>query len=115
MRTVRRIPLSPACLPGNEPLLFAPQSWGIRMTSSNNENAFDFERSLAELEAIVQRLESSDLSLEDSLKAFEQGVVLTRACQQALASAEQRVQLLVEENGVSQARPFDSGQENGGY
>ena len=84
------------------------------MTSSNNETAFDFERSLAELEAIVQRLESSDLSLEESLKAFEHGIALTRSCQQALASAEQRVQLLVEENGVSQARPFDSQNQNGG-
>ncbi len=78
------------------------------MTSSKTETAFDFERSLTELESIVQRLERSDLSLEESLKAFEQGVALTHSCQQALTQAEQRVQLLVERNGQSQAEPFDT-------
>lgn len=114
VRTVLGISLSSACLLSPKQILFAPQSWGIRMTSSNKETEFDFERSLTELERIVQRLEGSDLSLEESLKAFEQGVALTRSCQQALANAEQRVQLLVEENGGSQARPFDGGQDDTG-
>jgi len=83
------------------------------MTSSKTETAFDFEHSLAELESIVQRLESSDLSLEESLKAFEQGISLTRSCQQALSHAEQRVQLLVEEQGQSQPRPFERDSDGG--
>lgn len=55
----------------------------------------DFEKSLAELETLVQQMESGKLSLEDSLKAFERGIRLTRECQQALAQAEQKVQLLL--------------------
>jgi exodeoxyribonuclease VII small subunit len=55
----------------------------------------DFEKSLAELETLVQQMESGRLSLEDSLKAFERGIRLTRECQQALAQAEQKVQLLL--------------------
>ncbi|MEC8443062.1 MAG: exodeoxyribonuclease VII small subunit [Pseudomonadota bacterium] len=68
--------------------------------------AFEFENALAELEALVARMESGELSLEDSLAAFEKGIGLTRQCQQALTSAEQRVQLLLERNGQSEAHPF---------
>lgn len=54
----------------------------------------DFEAALAELEAIVQRLEQGELPLEESLRQFERGVVLTRSCQKALRQAEQKIQLL---------------------
>lgn len=57
--------------------------------------AIDFEATLAELEQLVQRMESGELKLEDSLKAFEQGMALSRHCQQALAEAEQKVQILL--------------------
>ena len=67
---------------------------------------FVFETALADLEQLVQRMESGELTLEESLQAFEQGVTLTRKCQQALSSAEQRVQLLLEQNGQSVAQPF---------
>lgn len=67
----------------------------------------DFETSLAELEALVQKMEQGELSLEASLEAFEQGIRLTRECQQRLEQAEQKVQLLVEQDGQIQARPFD--------
>ena len=66
----------------------------------------DFEASLSQLETLVEKLENSEFTLEQSLSAFEQGVKLTRQCQQALSAAEQKVQLLVEENGQSQAVPF---------
>ena len=69
---------------------------------------FAFERSLAELEALVQKMESGDLSLEQSLQAFEQGVKLTRNCQQALTEAEQKVQLLLDENGKLKTEPFSA-------
>lgn len=59
----------------------------------------DFEQSLAALEALVAKMEKGDLSLEDSLKAFEEGVQLTRECQAKLQAAEQRVQVLLEQNG----------------
>ena len=66
----------------------------------------DFEASLSQLENLVEKLENSEFTLEQSLQAFEQGVKLTRQCQQALSTAEQKVQLLIEENGQSEAAPF---------
>lgn len=67
----------------------------------------DFEKSLDELEALVRNLEQGELSLEHSLAAFERGVKLTRACQQALKSAEQRVEQLVQNgDGTLEAQPF---------
>lgn len=54
----------------------------------------DFETAMTELETLVQRMESGELSLEASLKEFERGVQLTRICQDALKAAEQRVRLL---------------------
>ncbi len=59
-------------------------------------SALDFESALAQLQGIVQKLESGDLSLEDSLKGFEEGVRLTRQCQEVLQHAEQRVQILTQ-------------------
>jgi len=69
--------------------------------------AIDFEQSLSQLESLVEKLENSEFTLEQSLQAFEQGVKLTRQCQQALSQAEQKVQLLIEENGQSTAVPFE--------
>ena len=62
--------------------------------------AADFERSLAELEAIVDKLEQGDLSLDDSLRHFERGVQLTRSCQSALKQAEQKVEMLLKRSGA---------------
>ena len=70
--------------------------------------ALDFEQSLTELQTIVERLENGELSLEESLSAFEQGIGLTRECQAALAQAEQKVQILLERDGELQAAPFDT-------
>ncbi|MGL4185912.1 MAG: exodeoxyribonuclease VII small subunit [Thiotrichaceae bacterium] len=63
-------------------------------TDTNSTNPLDFETALAQLEQLVQKLESGDLSLETSLQEYERGVQLTRVCQQALKQAEQRVQLV---------------------
>ncbi|RED09667.1 exodeoxyribonuclease VII small subunit [Ectopseudomonas oleovorans] len=70
------------------------------------KKAPDFEQSLAELQTLVERLESGELSLEDSLGAFEQGIRLTRECQGALAQAEQKVQILLEKDGELSAAPL---------
>lgn len=68
----------------------------------------DFEKSLNELEALVRDLEQGELSLEQSLSAFERGVKLTRECQQALKTAEQRVEQLVQrEDGSLETRPLN--------
>ena len=61
--------------------------------------AVNFETALTELEKLVQSMESGELSLENSLKAFEDGMQLSRDCQQALADAEQKVQLLMDKDG----------------
>ncbi|MEZ5495000.1 MAG: exodeoxyribonuclease VII small subunit [Pseudomonadales bacterium] len=71
-----------------------------------NDSELDLESSLEKLELLVGSLEKGDLSLEDSLKAFEAGISLTRQCQQTLAAAEQKVQLLVEKNGALKSEPF---------
>jgi exodeoxyribonuclease VII small subunit len=57
-----------------------------------------FETALVELESLVEHMEAGDLSLEDSLAAFERGVKLTRHCQSALKNAELKVKVLTEEN-----------------
>lgn len=57
--------------------------------------SFDFEAALENLEELVEAMEEGDLSLEESLQAFEKGVKLTRECQTALDKAEQKVHLLV--------------------
>lgn len=78
---------------------------------ARKKTAVDFEQSLGSLQALVERLESGDLSLEESLTAFEQGVALTRDCQQALSQAEQKVQQLMENNGELRTEPFDGASE----
>lgn len=65
-----------------------------------------FEASLEELETIVQRMESGDQSLEESLKDFERGVTLTKACQTMLKNAEQKVEKLVKQHGELKTESF---------
>lgn len=69
--------------------------------------SYPFEQSLAKLEKLVERMEEGDLSLEESLKTFEEGIRLTRECQQALAKAEQKVKLLLEQSGELTEVDFD--------
>lgn len=70
----------------------------------------DFEQALEELESLVERMESGNLSLDESLAAFERGIQLTRRCQQALSQAEQRVQLLLErDDGALETRDHSGG------
>ena len=59
----------------------------------------DFEQSLTELEALVAKLEQGDVPLEEALKTFERGVALTRQCQAALRTAQQKVEVLLARNG----------------
>lgn len=68
----------------------------------------NFEESLKELDVIVTKLEAGELSLEDSLSAFEKGISLTRECQQHLSAAEQKVSLLIGEEDNLSLVDFDS-------
>ena len=72
---------------------------------------FNFEEALETLEGLVEAMEEGELSLEESMKAFEQGIKLTRECQTALEKAEQKVQLLVKSDDLPEAEPFDSDDE----
>ena len=68
----------------------------------------DFEKSLLRLEEVVQRLESPQLSLDDAMKLFEEGVQLSRECQKQLEEAEGRVEILLKKaDGKLAAEPFD--------
>ena len=67
-----------------------------------------FEQALTELEAVVDALEKGEMTLEDSLAAFERGIGLTRVCQQALETAEQRVRILTDARPDAEPEPFDA-------
>ena len=73
----------------------------------------DFERSLTRLEEVVRRLESPQLSLDEAMKLFEEGVVLSRECQKQLEEAEGRVEILLKKaDGKMAAEPFEPESEN---
>ncbi len=74
-----------------------------------------FESSLEELERIVRQLEQGELTLEKSLELFEQGVKLSRDCQERLSQAERRIEILMRDNqGRASVRPFDPESELSG-
>lgn len=60
---------------------------------------FDLENALTELEKLVEAMEGGKLSLENSLQIFERGMLLTKQCQAALQQAEQKIQILLANNG----------------
>lgn len=70
------------------------------------KKALDFEQALVELERVVTAMEAGNMPLEESLKAFEQGVRLTRECQRALQEAEQKVELLLKADNNIETKPF---------
>ena len=74
---------------------------------SRKKSPSQFEDAMEELEKLVEQMEQGDISLEESLKAFERGIKLTRTCQQALQDAEQKVQMLLEKNGQQILEPFN--------
>ena len=72
------------------------------LMASKQQPEFKFEEALEELERLVSSMEEGELSLEDSMTAFEKGIKLTRECQTALQKAEQKVQILLNESGETQ-------------
>ena len=67
---------------------------------------FNFNKGLLRLEEIINKMESGELSLEDSLKYFEEGVKIHRQCHTALTDAEQRISVLSENDSYSEEKPF---------
>ena len=66
-----------------------------------------FEESLERLEEIVKKMEAGELTLEESLKAFEEGVRLSRLCAKKLDEADRRVEILLRQEGELVAKPFE--------
>ncbi len=66
----------------------------------------DFEAALAELEKLVEKMESGSQTLEEALQSFQRGVELTRLCQTGLKNAEQRVETLLQQNGAVAIEPL---------
>lgn len=79
---------------------------------SKKQTDFNFEKSLQELEDLVEKMEEGNLSLEESLKYFERGVALTKNCQKALTEAEQKVRILLEKQGNEQLQDFEPDDNN---
>lgn len=72
-----------------------------------------FEEALQELETVVQRLEDGNLSLDESLALFEDGIKLSRLCSQRLDEAEKKVEILLKnENGSLTRQPFEPEEED---
>ncbi len=76
--------------------------------AAQDAKPLDFEAAMRDLEELVERLEHGDLPLEESLAAFERGVMLTRSCQVALKEAEQKVEILLRKAGESRVEVFDA-------
>ncbi|MVF11385.1 exodeoxyribonuclease VII small subunit [Ketobacter sp. MCCC 1A13808] len=79
---------------------------------ARKKTAIDFEQSLQSLELLVDSMESGEMTLEKSLEAFEQGIKLTKECQLALREAEQKVAILLSQNGEETVLPFEEDGEN---
>ena len=79
------------------------------MEQNQTEALPNFEASLEQLQGIVKKLESGELTLDQSLKSFEDGVRLTRACQEFLSAADQRIQILTQSTTDQKAdlQPFN--------
>ena len=77
------------------------------MARSAKPKISDFEKSLKELETIVERMEKGEQTLEASLKDFERGNVLAAACRASLEEAEQRIEKLVDKSSGFELEPFE--------
>ncbi len=77
--------------------------------TTTETNLGQLEKSLAELETLVERLEGGELSLEQALAEFERGMKLTRECQAVLKEAEQKVEILLKKTDQAEPEPFPSG------
>ncbi|MBC7692978.1 MAG: exodeoxyribonuclease VII small subunit [Methylotenera sp.] len=76
-------------------------------TSAKTSETPSFETAFEQLQSTVKRLESGELNLEQALKSFEEGVKLTRLCQEHLSAAEQRIEILTTAtNGKIESQPF---------
>lgn len=79
------------------------------MTSRKKAENLSFEESMQELESLVKQMEAGDLPLEEALQSFERGIALARHSQQTLKKAEQKVQVLMKQNGQQELVDLEEG------
>jgi exodeoxyribonuclease VII small subunit len=77
----------------------------------SDKKTVNLEKSLADLESLVEELESGDLPLDKAMKKFEEGIKLTRGCQAALKDAEQKVEILLKSAGGDESLQAFSGND----
>ncbi len=83
-----------------------------KKNSPENIDKLSFEEAIERLEKTVQKLEKGELSLEDSLASFQEGIKLSRRCREILADAEYRVEYLLKEEGFE---PENTNKETGDH
>ena len=74
----------------------------------SSTKSINLEKALADLEGLVEELESGDLPLEKAMKKFEEGIKLTRSCQKSLKDAEQKVEILLKSAGGESLEDFET-------
>lgn len=92
----------------SEGMADSPNDSQTSTKTSTTDTALGFEAAMEQLQATVKRLEGGELSLEDALQGFEEGVKLSRLCQKHLTAAEQRVEILMKASadGSVETQPF---------
>lgn len=75
-------------------------------SKENQYETLTFEEALKRLEEVVQKLEDGDVPLEEAIDLFQEGMALSKRCSQQLDKAEQRIEMLMEENGEWTKKPF---------
>lgn len=70
-------------------------------------SSLNFEKALIRLEKIINKLENEELSLDESLKIFEEGIGLYRLCNKELSEAEKKISLIIQENDEFEKIPFE--------
>ncbi len=78
-------------------------AWAAKTYNMTGKKPLNLEKSLEQLESLIDELESGDLPLDTAMKKFEEGIKLTRSCQSALKDAEQRVEILLKSAGGDEA------------
>lgn len=79
---------------------------------TREEEELSFEQALSRLEEVVEKLEQEDLPLEEAIELFQEGMRLSRISSEKLDKVEQKIQILMEENGELKARPFELKEDN---
>lgn len=81
------------------------------MSNAGAENGVSFEEAMDKLEQIVSKLESGDVPLEKAIELFQEGMALSHLCGQKLEQVEQKIEMLLEENGSFVKKPFQQASE----